>query len=109
MIAHTRANVKKYSKPFFLKIWAPLVFLIFNAIMARICAKVKKILNISTKGEKAMKIYDYNGSKNICGTRVREARKKLKLSQENLAAKLQLEGVIIERTVSAELRSARGS
>ncbi len=44
-----------------------------------------------------MKIYDYNGRKNICGQRVKEARKKCKLSQENLAAKLQLEGVIIER------------
>lgn len=44
-----------------------------------------------------MKIYDFNGSKNICGQRVKEARKKCKLSQENLAAKLQLEGVIIER------------
>lgn len=44
-----------------------------------------------------MKIYDYNGSKNICGQRVKEARKKCNLSQENLAAKLQLEGVIIER------------
>jgi transcriptional regulator with XRE-family HTH domain len=44
-----------------------------------------------------MKIYDYNGKKNICGKRVKESRKKLKLSQENLAAKLQLEGVAIER------------
>ena len=44
-----------------------------------------------------MKIYDFNGRKNICGARVKEARKKLNLSQENLAAKLQLEGVIIER------------
>ena len=44
-----------------------------------------------------MKIYDYNGSKNMCGARVREARKRAGLSQENLAAKLQLEGVIIER------------
>ena len=44
-----------------------------------------------------MKIYDFNGRKNICGQKVKEARKKLNLSQENLAAKLQLEGVIIER------------
>ncbi|MBQ7907556.1 MAG: helix-turn-helix transcriptional regulator [Clostridia bacterium] len=44
-----------------------------------------------------MKIYDYNGSKNICGERVKEARKNLHLSQEELAAKLQLNGVIIER------------
>ena len=44
-----------------------------------------------------MKIYDYNGRKNICGERVKEARKKAGLSQENLAAKLQIKGVIIER------------
>ena len=44
-----------------------------------------------------MKIYDFNGSKNVCGKRVKEIRKNLNLSQENLAAKLQLEGVIIER------------
>ena len=44
-----------------------------------------------------MKIYDFNGSKNICGLRVKEQRKRLKLSQENLAAKLQIEGVMIER------------
>ena len=44
-----------------------------------------------------MKIYDFNGSKNICGARVKEARKKQRLSQGNLAAKLQVEGVNIER------------
>ena len=44
-----------------------------------------------------MKIYDFNGSKNISGTRIKEARKKLKLSQEELAARLQVEGVNIER------------
>lgn len=44
-----------------------------------------------------MKIYDFNGRKNICGIRVKEARKKNNLSQENLAAKLQVEGIIIER------------
>ncbi len=49
------------------------------------------------KDEVKMKIYDFNGKKNICGERVKEARKRLNLSQENLAAKLQIEGVIIER------------
>ena len=44
-----------------------------------------------------MKIYDFNGKKNICGKRIKEARKKLKLSQENLAARLQVEGIILER------------
>ena len=44
-----------------------------------------------------MKIYDFNGSKNICGTRVKEARKAAGLSQEMLAARLQTQGVNIER------------
>ena len=44
-----------------------------------------------------MKIYDYNGSKNICGDRVHEARRKMKLTQSELAAKLQVAGIEIER------------
>jgi len=44
-----------------------------------------------------MKIYDFNGKKNICGSRIHEARRKQKITQSELAAKLQLEGVIIER------------
>ena len=44
-----------------------------------------------------MKIYDFNGRKNCCGERVREARQKLRLSQTDLAARLQIEGVIMER------------
>lgn len=44
-----------------------------------------------------MKIYDYNGKKNICGERIREARLKRRLSQSDLAARVQVEGVIMER------------
>ena len=44
-----------------------------------------------------MKIYDYNGRKNICVDRVHEARCKLRLTQSELAAKLQIAGIIIER------------
>lgn len=44
-----------------------------------------------------MKIYDYNGKKNISGDRIREARLKLRLSQVDLAARMQIEGIIIER------------
>lgn len=44
-----------------------------------------------------MKIYDYNGRKNICGERVHEARCKLRLTQSELAAQLQIAGIIIER------------
>ena len=44
-----------------------------------------------------MKIYDFNGKKNICGDRIKEARRAAGLSQEMLAARLQTEGVNIER------------
>jgi len=44
-----------------------------------------------------MKIYDYHGKKNICGERVHEARCKLRMTQSELAAKLQVAGIIIER------------
>lgn len=44
-----------------------------------------------------MKIYDYNGKKNICGDRIRQARLQLRLSQAELAARMQVEGIVIER------------
>ena len=44
-----------------------------------------------------VKIYDYHGKKNICGERVHEARCKLRMTQSDLAAKLQLSDIIIER------------
>lgn len=44
-----------------------------------------------------MKIFEYKGKKNICGKRVRQARKNMKLSQSELAARLQIRNVILER------------
>lgn len=44
-----------------------------------------------------MKAHDYNNRKNIAGARIKEARQKRKLSQADLAAKMQVEGIIIER------------
>ena len=44
-----------------------------------------------------MKIYDYKGRKNLCGDRVREARARKKITQVDLAARLQVAGVIMER------------
>lgn len=52
-----------------------------------------------------MKIYDFDGKKNICGKRVKEARKKLGLSQDDLAARLQVSGVIIERNSISRIES----
>lgn len=44
-----------------------------------------------------MKIYDYHGRKNICGNRIREARQKKRLTQTDLAARVQIEGLLMER------------
>ena len=44
-----------------------------------------------------MRIYDFDGVKNICGKRIKEARRKADLSQSDLAAQMQLNGIIIER------------
>ena len=44
-----------------------------------------------------MKIYYYKGRKNLCGDRVREARARLNITQADLAARLQVAGVIMER------------
>ena len=44
-----------------------------------------------------MKIYDYKARKNLCGDRVKEARARRKITQEDLAARLQIEGVTMER------------
>lgn len=44
-----------------------------------------------------VKIYDFNGRKNICGSQIRLARVKRRMSQADLATKMQLEGVVLER------------
>ena len=44
-----------------------------------------------------MKIYDYNGKKNLCGNRIREARLRQRLSKYDLAARLQTQGILIEQ------------
>ena len=40
-----------------------------------------------------MKITKYNDFRNISGNKLRELRKEVKMSQQELAAKLQLEGI----------------
>ena len=44
-----------------------------------------------------MKIYDYDGKKNISGERIRELRLKKRWSQAKLAEQLQLTGITIGR------------
>lgn len=44
-----------------------------------------------------MKIYAYKGKDNLCGERIRLARAKNRITQSDLAARMQVAGVAIER------------
>ena len=50
-----------------------------------------------------MKIYDYKGKSNIAGPRIHKARKDVHLSQEMLAAKMQLENVEMTQKIISRI------
>ena len=52
-----------------------------------------------------MKIYDYNGKKNISGDRIHQARTAKRLSQGDLAAKMRVSGVVIEREAISKIET----
>lgn len=54
-----------------------------------------------------MKIYNYKGQRNISGTRIREARDKMSLTQGELAARLQVEEVNLERDSISRIESGK--
>ena len=54
-----------------------------------------------------LRIYDFEGKKNISGERIREARLKLRLSQSDLAARVQVEGVTMERDSISRIENGR--
>ena len=52
-----------------------------------------------------MKIYDYDGEKNISGDRIHQARTAMRLSQADLAARMQVNGVTIEREAISKIET----
>ena len=52
-----------------------------------------------------MKVIDYEGRRNISEERVRLARLERRYSQQTLAAKVQLEGVILEQDAISRIES----
>lgn len=52
-----------------------------------------------------MKIYDFGGAKNISGNRIRQARTTIRLSQADLAARMQVNGVTIEREAISKIET----
>ena len=54
-----------------------------------------------------MKKYNYDNQKNISGERIRQLRKANKLLQNQLAIKMQTEGVIMEQDVISRIESGQ--
>ena len=52
-----------------------------------------------------MKIYDFGGAKNISGDRIHQARTTMRLSQADLAARMQVNGVTIEREAISKIET----
>ena len=52
-----------------------------------------------------MKIYDFDGKKNISGERIHQARTARWLSQAELAARMQVHGVLIEREAISKIET----
>lgn len=52
-----------------------------------------------------MKIYDFDGKKNISGDRIHQIRTTKRLSQSALAARMQMEGVMIEREAISKIET----
>ena len=50
-----------------------------------------------------MKIYDYDGKSNIVGRKIYQLRKQQKMSQEELAAKMQLRNIEISQKVISRI------
>jgi len=50
-----------------------------------------------------MKTLPYNGKRNISGERIREARLRQRISQTELAAQLQTDGILIEQDVLSKI------
>ena len=52
-----------------------------------------------------MKIYDFDGRKNISGDRIHQARAAIRVSQADLAARMQVGGVAIEREAISKIET----
>ena len=56
-------------------------------------------------GGDTVKIYDFDGEKNVSGDRIHQARTAMRLSQADLAARMQVNGVTIEREAISKIET----
>lgn len=52
-----------------------------------------------------MKIYDFNGRKNLCGGTLRKLRREKRMTQEELCHQMQLRGVVVDRFAIAKIEA----
>ena len=52
-----------------------------------------------------MKIYDYGGIKNVSGERIHQIRTTKRISQDELAARMQINGVLIGREAISKIET----
>lgn len=52
-----------------------------------------------------MRFYNFEGAKNISGERVYQARTSRHMTQQELAARMQVEGVVIEREAISKIET----
>lgn len=52
-----------------------------------------------------MRVYEYEGKRNISGERIHQRRTMLRLSQADLAARMQVRGVTIEREAISKIET----
>lgn len=52
-----------------------------------------------------MKIYGYKGMCNLCGPRIREAREQKRITQDQLSAKMQVEGIQVNQKAISRIET----
>ena len=52
-----------------------------------------------------MRVYEYEGKRNLSGERIHQRRTTLRLSQADLAARMQVRGVAIEREAISKIET----
>lgn len=63
------------------------------------------MVSSNLEGDGTMKIYDFNGRKNSSGDRIHQVRTSLRLSQADLAARMQVRGVGIGREAISKIET----
>ncbi len=80
---------------------------VLRAAFLDYCFIASSLVQSRGKGREAvlLKIYDYNGVKNVAGERIHQRRTTLRISQADLSARMQVRGVTIEREAISKIET----